>query len=179
VEYIDASHLGERAGDLLFEQALWTAIATTRAIRHAHGRGVVHLDLKPANILFRSTEGAWDASKVADWGLPKHLLEHSQGAEGFSPACAAPEQFDSSYGQTDYVTDIHQPKAVCYEPFTGRSPSRTEGGRPEQPAPPSEVADVPEALDEVLLRALATERAERYKHVLYLRDALQALHDDL
>jgi hypothetical protein len=64
---------------------------------------------------------------------------------------------------------------VFYELFTGRPPSRTEGGRPEQPAPPNEVADVPEALDEVLLRALATERADRYEHVLYLRDALQDL----
>lgn len=42
----------------------------------------------------------------------------------------------------------------------------------ERPAP-REAADVPEALDEVLLTALATERGDRYEHVLYLRDRLQ------
>jgi hypothetical protein len=66
---------------------------------------------------------------------------------------------------------------VFYELFTGRPLSRTEGGQSEQPAPSSEVADVPEALDEVVLTALATERADRYEHVLYLRDALQDLQD--
>jgi hypothetical protein len=41
------------------------------------------------------------------------------------------------------------------------------------------VADPPEALDEVLLTALATERGDRYEHVLYLRDKLQALRGGL
>jgi hypothetical protein len=175
MEYMNAGHLGERVGDLSFEQALWTAIATTRAIRHAHDRGVVHLDLKPANILFRSVEGAWDVPKVADWGLSTHLLEHSQGTEGFSPAYAAPEQFDGTRDPVDHVTDIYQLGAVCYELFTGHLPSSAESGRFEQPAPPSEVADVPAALDEVLLTALATDKTDRYEHVLYLRDALQDL----
>jgi hypothetical protein len=109
MEYMDAGHLGERAGDLPFKQALWTAIATTRAVRHAHDRGVAHLDLKPANILFRSVEDAWDTPKVADWGLSKHLLEHSNSVEGMSPQYAAPEQFDTDqYGPTDNVTDVYR-----------------------------------------------------------------------
>jgi serine/threonine protein kinase len=103
-----------------------------------------------------------------------------------SPQHAAPEQFDTDqYGPTDNVTDVYQLAAVFYELFTGRPPFEGQTFevinriQSEQPAPPSEVADVPEALDEVLLRALATEKLDRYEHVLYLRDALQALHDDL
>jgi hypothetical protein len=46
-----------------------------------------------------------------------------------------------------------------------------------EPAPPSEVADLPAALDDILLRALATEKAERHESVLYLRDDLQDLRD--
>ena len=186
MEYMDGGHLGERAGDLPFEQALWTAIATTQAVRHAHARGVAHLDLKPANILFRSVEDVWDVPKVGDWGLSKQLLEHSQSVDGMSPDYAAPEQFDTDqYGSTDNVTDVYQLGAVFYELFTGRPPFEGQTFevinkiQSEQPRPPSEVADVPEALDEILLTALATQKADRYEHVLYLRDELQEVRESL
>jgi serine/threonine protein kinase len=97
-----------------------------------------------------------------------------------------PEQFDTDqYGPTDNVTDVYQLGAVFYELFTGRPPFEGQTFevinkiQSERPAPPSEVADVPEALDEVLLTALATGKADRYEHVLYLRDDLQALRDGL
>jgi hypothetical protein len=56
-------------------------------------------------------------------------------------------------------------------------PAVTKQVENERPTPPSEIADVPAALDEVLLRALATEKAERHESVLYLRDDLQDLRD--
>lgn len=52
--------------------------------------------------------------------------------------------------------------------------TRRDGRRP---APPSEVADVPVELDSVLLTALATEKAERYDTVVYLRDELQEIFE--
>jgi serine/threonine protein kinase len=184
MEYMDAGHLGARAGDLPTAQALWTAIAITKGVRHAHRRGVAHLDLKPANVLFRSVEGAWDVPKVADWGLSKHLLEHSASVEGLSPQYAAPEQFDDAHGPADDVTDVYQLGALFYELFTGRPPfegSATEVMRAvldEQPTPPSDLADVPPGLDDVLLTALATDKDDRYDSVLYVRDALAELYDE-
>ena len=184
MEYMDAGDLSERAGDLPFDQALWTAIAVTKGVRHAHRRGVAHLDLKPANVLFRSVDGAWDVPKVADWGLSKHLLNHSKSVEGLSPQYAAPEQFDTDRGAADDLTDVYQLGAVLYELFTGRPPF--DGAAPaaamhrvlnEEPTPPSEVADVPEALDDVLLTALAKERADRFESVLLLRNELRELGD--
>jgi hypothetical protein len=182
MEYMDAGHLGERTGRLPVDQGLWTAVAVTKALRHAHDRGVAHLDLKPSNILFESVEDGWDTPKVADWGLSKHLLEHSKSIEGMSPHYAAPEQFDAeAYGSTDHSTDIYQLGAVFYDLFTGRPPFE---GKPfevmnkiqnQEPTPPSEIADVPPALDEILLTAMATEKEDRYEHVLYLRDELQDL----
>jgi hypothetical protein len=47
----------------------------------------------------------------------------------------------------------------------------------ETPTPPSEIADVPEGLDAILLRALAKDKSERYDTVVHLRDALQELYD--
>jgi hypothetical protein len=183
MEYMDGGHLGERMGALDTDQALWTAEAITRAVRHAHRRGVAHLDLKPSNVLFRSVEGAWDVPKVADWGLSKHLLEHSKSVEGLSPQYAAPEQFDDAYGATDDVTDVYQLGAVCYALFTGRPPftgSPTAVMRAvldERPTPPSELAAVPPGVDDVLLTALATEKADRYDSVVYLRDAFRDRSD--
>jgi len=185
MEYMDGGHVGTRAGELPFEQALWTAFATTEAVRHAHRRGVAHLDLKPTNILFREVEDAWDVPKVGDWGLSKHLLDHSKSVEGISPHYAAPEQFEERYGAVDDITDVYQLGAVCYELFTGRPPFE---GSPvnvmnkvlnEQPTPPSEVTDVPPALDEILLTAMAVDKDDRFESVIYLRDELRQLDPSL
>jgi serine/threonine protein kinase len=183
MEYMDGGHLGERGDEMDIEQALWTAIAITKGVRHAHRQGVAHLDLKPHNVLLREVDGSWDAPKVADWGLSKHLLEHSKSIEGMTVEYAAPEQFDDDYGPTDDITDVYQLGAVFYELFTGRPPFEGQPFevigklRDEQPDPPSDIADVPAEMDDILLTALAKERADRYDTVVYLRDALQDLFD--
>jgi len=184
MEYMDGSHLGAQSGQMDIPQALWTAIAITKGVRHAHRRGVAHLDLKPENILFRIVGDTWDVPKVADWGLSKHLLEHSKSVEGLSPQYAAPEQVDEDFGSADDVTDIYQLGAVFYELFTGRPPFEGNPAKAmhkvlhEKPTPPSEIADIPEALDEILLRALAKEKDDRYESVLLLRNDLQDLYDE-
>lgn len=181
MEYMDGGHLGEQSDEMHTSRALWTALAITRAVYHAHRRGIAHLDLKPQNVLFRTMEDAWDVPKVADWGLSKHLLEQSKSVEGLSVEYAAPEQFDDDYGRTDYATDIYQLGAVFYELFTGRPPFE---GQPfeiidkikaRRPTPPSEIADVPDALDEVLLTALAKRKGDRYDDIVYFRDELEEL----
>lgn len=193
MEYMDGGHLGDRSGDMKLPQALWTATVVTKGVRHAHGKGVAHLDLKPANILFRTIEDSWDVPKVADWGLSKHLLDHSNSVEGLSPQYAAPEQFDDEYGATDDVTDIYQLGAVFYELFTGQPPF---DGKPfkiirkiqdESPTPPSNLVDVPEEiddnipdkLDDILLTALAKQKHDRYEDIIYFRDDLHELFDSV
>jgi hypothetical protein len=182
MEYMDGGDLGQRTGKLPFEQALWTALSITRGIRYAHKRGVAHLDLKPANILFRSIDNAWDVPKIGDWGLSKHLLDHSQNVDGLSPQYAAPEQFDSDqFGSTDSVTDVYQLGAVCYELFTGHPPFESDRYetvnrvQTESPAPPSRNADLPQELDDILLQALATEKQNRYEDIILMRKDLEKL----
>ncbi|WP_251344061.1 nucleotide exchange factor GrpE [Haloplanus halophilus] len=179
MEYMDGGTLDERAGDVSVPQALWTALAVARGVSHANKRGVAHLDLKPENVLFRSVDGAWDVPKVADWGLSRHLLDRSSGASGYTPTYAAPEQLDGD-GSVDATTDVYQLGAVCYELFTGRPPFEGDGPgdvveqvRTSTPPPPSDVASVPDTVDDVLLTALATDPADRYESTLYLRDALR------
>jgi tRNA A-37 threonylcarbamoyl transferase component Bud32 len=182
MEYMDAGHLGERAGEMEFEQAVWTAVCVTKAVRHAHRRGVAHLDLKPENVLFRRTDDDhYDAPKVADWGLSKHLLDHSKSVEGLSPQYSAPEQFDDDYGSADDITDVYQLGAVFYELFTGKPPFEGQPAKVmnkvmnEEPTPPSEVADVPSEIDDILLTAMARDKKERYETVVNLRNDLQGI----
>jgi tRNA A-37 threonylcarbamoyl transferase component Bud32 len=184
MEYMDGGHLGDWSGEMDIPHALWTSLAVTRGVRYAHQRGIAHLDLKPENILFRTSEDAWDVPKVADWGLSKHLLEHSKSVEGLSPQYAAPEQFTDEYGPADDITDIYQLGTVFYELFTGRPPFKGKPAKTmhqvlnEQPTPPSEIADVPKQLDEILLTALAKEKDDRYDHIILLRNDLQELFDE-
>lgn len=185
MEYMGGGHLGERSGEMDLRRAVSMAIAITGGVRHAHRRGVAHLDLKPENILFRSVEDSWDIPKVGDWGLSRHLLDNSKSVRGLSPQYAAPEQFDEDFGPSDDITDIYQLGAVFYELVTGEPPFE---GNPatamhkvlnEQPTPPSEVVDVPEELDNILLTALAKQKSDRYRTIEYLEDALLDLYDRL
>jgi hypothetical protein len=186
MEYMDAGTLGEYAGSMPVDRALWTALGVVKGVRHAHQHGIAHLDLKPGNVLLRSTGAdTWPVPKVADWGLARMLLEHSQSVEGMTPQYAAPEQFDAdTYGQPDQVTDVYQLGAVLYELFTGvpvfegGSTSVMHAVLNDPPEPPTAVASgLPPELDDVLLRALAKEKADRYESVLYLRDDLRTLLD--
>jgi tRNA A-37 threonylcarbamoyl transferase component Bud32 len=185
MEYMGGGHLGEKANRIGSRQSLWTAIQVTQAVHHAHRKGVAHLDIKPENILFTESGDGWDVPKVSDWGLSKQLLKHSEEVEQVSPRYAAPEQFDDSYGSSDDLTDVYQLGAVFYRMFTGQPPfegnptSVMQSVLEDEVTPPSEVADVPEGTDEVLLKALNKRKEERYESVLFLRDDLQDIYEGL
>jgi len=170
-------------GPLPLAAALWLGGRIADALKHGHRHGVAHLDVKPANVLLADTgEGTWPWPKVSDWGLARLLLEDTQSMEGLSPHYAAPEQFDpESYGSPNDRTDVYQLGAVLYElvtgepAYSGSAAAVMRAAMNESPTPPSEVADVPAELDDVILTALATEQDDRHESVLYVRDALEEL----
>jgi cell division GTPase FtsZ len=187
MEYMDGGTLADRIDDLEFAEAAWIAARIAAAIEHAHRRGVAHLDLKPENVLFRSTPGeAFDAPKVADWGLSKHLLEHTGSVDGLSTQYAAPEQFDSdAYGDSSDRTDVYQLGTIVYELFTGRPPF--EGSTAsvmnsilnDEPEPPTgRDPSLPDAVDGIVMRALESEQGDRYDHVVLFRRELEGLAPD-
>ena len=81
------------------------------------------------------------------------------------------------------MTEIYQTGAVWYEWFTGEPPFKGSNAGVmrsvlnDQPTPPSSVAEVPAALDDVLFRALEKEKADRYESIIELRDALADLSE--
>lgn len=143
--------------------------AMARAVHALHQQNAVHLDLKPANVLFRD-----DGSAVLlDFGLSHHahypdlLAEQLRKAVG-SPAWIAPEQVVGVRG--DPRSDIFAIGVMLYELCTGELPfgePQTAAGLRQRlwmdPVPPRKLrADLPPWLQEVVLRCLEPEAARRY-----------------
>ena len=152
---------------------LGTAMA--RAVHALHQQNTVHLDLKPANVLFRD-----DGNVVLlDFGLSCHahypdlLAEQLRKAVG-SPAWMAPEQVVGVRG--DPRSDIFAIGVMLYQLCTGELPfgePQTAGGLRQRlwidPAPPRKLkALLPEWLQEVVLRCLEPEAARRYPSAAHL-----------
>jgi len=188
MEYMDGGTLEELLAteDLPVEQAVWVGLCVARAVRHAHRHGVAHHDIKPANVLFSVSDEGWMVPKVSDWGLARMMLESTSSVEGLSPQYAAPEQFDSAtYGSPDDYTDIYQVGTLVYTlvtgrpPFEGSSTAVMQDVLSTEPDPPSEIADVPESVDDVVMPALRKNKTDRYDSILYLRDELEDLFTSL
>src|SRR5690606_6357534 len=138
---------------------------------YAHHAGLVHRDIKPANVMLTPT----GAVKVMDFGIARALavagqtMTQTQAVVG-TAQYLSPEQ---ARGETvDARSDLYSTGCLLFELLTGRPPFI--GDSPvsvayqhvrEQPPRPSQYAsDVPQALDQIVLRALAKDRTERYSN---------------
>jgi serine/threonine protein kinase len=168
--YADRGTLADR----LKKQPLELAVAVDvvvqvgRGLQALHRRGMLHRDVKPANVLFRSTDDG-ERAVLSDLGLGKSLDEVSRiTLPGGTPSYVAPEQAMGE--RLDQRADQYSLGAVAYAALTGRSPHQVDGlgaaGRVAAPAPPSALGfELPEQVDAAIVRALDPDREKRWPDV--------------
>ncbi len=168
-----------REGALGADRAVAIASQLAGALAAAHRAGVTHRDIKPENVMLD------DGNRVVltDFGIASSGREDTrvttEGAVVGTVDYMAPERAIGQPGGP--AADVYSLGLVVYEMLTGRTPFR--GGNPvavalahlsEPPPPPSNYADVPPALEALVLRALAKEPGRRFPSAVEFLAALEA-----
>ncbi|MBI4951783.1 MAG: protein kinase [Myxococcales bacterium] len=189
------SELLHRVGTLPVEQALAFAREALDGLGYAHKRGLVHRDVKPGNLFVCERDDAGRQRLVVlDFGVAKVLarggahaaptaspvLLTEAGAIVGTPSYLAPEQ--AAGQELDQRADLYAMGLVVYRMLAGRGPfaypdplAMVAAHVTELPKPPSAFAaqPIPAALDAVVLRALAKDRADRVPTALAMAAALE------
>ncbi|MDC0711877.1 protein kinase [Stigmatella sp. ncwal1] len=174
----------ERQGRLPSSAVATLLQQVARALAAAHAAGIVHHDLKPAN-LFLARVDSQEVVKVLDFGLAR-LSAEAQAAEAppaklmGTPRYMSPEQLRGE-PTVDPRSDVWSLAVVAYRALTGRLPfsadivAELRRGAPVQAEPPSQVLpELGKELDAFFAQALAEAPARRFQSALELSAAFSA-----
>jgi len=184
MEYISGGSLSQRLaepGSFPLIERIRVLSEVADALAHAHQRGVLHRDVKPANILLTDSS----AAKVTDFGIGKLLTGDTDltttGQMIGSPAYMSPEQVRGD--KLDVRSDIFSLGVVLYQTLTLRKPFPADTlttlvyqilhDEPLDPLRHNE--ELPPEISEIARKCLAKNREERYGDAAELADDLRAL----
>jgi len=151
-----------------------------RALEYAHGRGVIHRDMKPSNVLVREQDGS---ATVMDFGIAKMTTSTRLTATGQTMGTVrymSPEQVRGQ--EVDLKTDIYSLGATLYESLTGDTPfdgtthfEIMTKHLSEPPKRPSSLGiEVPTLVEDALMRSLAKRADDRFESAREMRKILEA-----
>ncbi len=186
MEYIEGITLKsymEKKGALPNGEAVGYCKQILRALIHAHGRGIVHRDIKPQNIMLLKN----GVIKVTDFGIAKlpntetvTMTDHAIGTVYY----ISPEQ--ASGGEIDARSDIYSTGVLLYEMAAGRLPFVADSPVSialmqvqDKPAPPSSVNPaVPRGLEQIILTAMEKSPKNRFQTAEQMLRWLEAFERD-
>ena len=166
IDGISLKQYMEKKGVLNWKETLHFAMQISKALEHAHGRGIVHRDIKPHNVMVLKNGSV----KVTDFGIARVMSEsHTLTREALgSVHYISPEQ--AKGGRVDNRSDLYSLGVVMYEMMTGRPPYDGEspvavaiqhinGGA----AMPSTLnPNIPGGLEQIIMKAMAHDLTQRY-----------------
>lgn len=183
MNFLPGGTLKEKLGrPLPWQEAIRLLLPVARALQFAHARGIIHRDVKPSNILLTESGDPmltdFGIAKILDSGDAQTLTGTGVGIG--TPEYMAPEQWTGGSGPQ---IDIYSLGVVFYELVTGRKPytADTPAGvlikqlNEPLPRPTSLIPDLPGAVEEFLLKALAKELADRFRDMASFSEALENL----
>ncbi len=182
VRGITLRYLLSQTGSLPYSAGLRLARQLCRGLGAAHDVGVLHRDIKPENLIVEPNGNA----KLMDFGIARPLarMDEGQTQPGTvvgTPQYLAPEQLQGK--PVDERADLWAVGVVLYELFTSQTPFRGENPMQvivatlnEQPTPPRQYwAEMPEQLEQIILRCLQRDPTRRYRTAAALLADLEAL----
>jgi serine/threonine protein kinase len=193
MEVLDGVGLDEaiaRAGALPLGVALEIMLDVCRALALAHDKGIIHRDLKPSNVFLHRVGNGTLVPKVLDFGISKVLVADKTGRHvtGMtrtgailgSPLYMSPEQAAGDKG-IDARSDVHSLGVLLWECLAGRAPfvAETYGLlmveiiQGERPHLGSVLPGIPASVDQLMQRAIARDRSQRYATAAAMADAIE------
>jgi TolB-like protein/Tfp pilus assembly protein PilF/predicted Ser/Thr protein kinase len=180
--YVEGQSLRKKleSGPLALDEALRIATQVAQGLQIAHKKGVVHRDIKSANIMVTEDNQA----KIMDFGLARMTggtLLTQEGTAMGTIAYMSPEQARGE--KVDHRTDIWSFGVVLYDMFAGELPFKGEHEqavvysiRKDKPRPITELnAEIPPSIEQVVGKALEKDAAKRYQQVDELLDDLKSI----
>jgi eukaryotic-like serine/threonine-protein kinase len=183
MEFVEGVTLEKLAGSerIPVENVLDYTAQVLSALSYAHNRGVTHRDIKPANIMITSH----GLVKLMDFGIAKSTENFQLTRPGTTMGSIyymSPEQVLG--GTVDARSDLYSLGITMYEMLTGQRPFHADSSYSvlnahlrEAPVPPIEINPaLPPALNQIILRAMAKEPADRFQSADEMRSAIRSLH---
>lgn len=195
LEGVNFGRVLEETRQIPIPRAIGIFLQVCAALGHAHQKGIVHRDLKPSNIMLIELDGQPDFVKVLDFGIAKVLSSVDGETDNLtrtgevfgSPLYMSPEQFRGK--SMDARSDIYSLGCVMYRslagicPVTGKDVLECMYKHVNETIPPFSVtapeAEIPERLEQIIMKALAKDPEERYASMNDLRADLEQCAEEL
>lgn len=171
MEYIDGITLKDylsQQKEIKWKEAIHFTVQILQALQHAHEKGIVHRDIKPQNIMLLQD----GTIKVTDFGIARFSRSETRTITDKAIGSVhyiAPEQARGDL--TDEKADIYSVGVMLYEMLTGQLPFEADNAvsvaimqMQADPRPPKDINPaIPDGLEEITLRAMQKNPAQRYQ----------------